>query len=191
MSKRFIVVGLACFVFLYAVFSLYRIGTTFAPDFSVFYDSAQALFFHQNPYALTSTYTGLGYPPFTLLAFMPFTVLPYQTAQVLWIFISFLLFLASIYVSLLLIRKRVWFREWCFVFVFAFFAFPTKFTLGMGQINFAALTLLLVSLWAQQHKRHVLSGIALGVLLMIKPHFVLFIPVYSPAHGFFRQGFIL
>jgi len=157
-------------IFLYALYSLFRIATSLAPDFSVFYDAARGLVSHQNIYTLPM-FTGLGYPPFTLLPFIPLTFLPYQFAQVMWVLFSFALFLASIYLSLLLIRKKVALTEYCIVFILGFLAFPTKFTLGMGQVNFLALVLLLL---AMRYK----SGVFLGFLFIMKPHFLLFLPLF-------------
>lgn len=158
---------IAGIVFIYAISSIFRITTSLAPDFSVFYDAARGLVAHQNVYTLPM-YTGLGYPPFTLLPFIPFTLLPYPLAQTIWIGSSFLLFLLCIYLSL----PKPTIRSFCTVFIFAFLAFPTKFTLGMGQINFAALALLLLAL---RYK----SGFFLGLLFVIKPHFLLFLPLFG------------
>jgi len=158
---------IAGIVFAYALFSLYRIISTFAPDFSVFYDGARGLLAHQNIYTLPM-YTGLGYPPFTLLPFIPFTLLPYPLAQGIWVSLSFLLFLLCIFLSL----PKPTIHSFCIVFIFAFLAFPTKFTLGMGQVNFAALALLLLALRFQ-------SGILLGLLFLIKPHFLLLLPLFG------------
>jgi len=122
-------------------------------------------------------YTGLGYPPFTLLPFLPFTFLPYKTAQIIWVTLSFILFLVSIYLSLKLFGKKVSGVTFSLAFSFAFLAFPTKFTFGMGQVNFAALSLLLAAIYFFQNKKTAISGIAWGVLFIVKPHFLLLLPL--------------
>lgn len=168
--KRRLVYLLALLVFLHAVFSLYRIITTSAPDFSVYYSASKALLQHENIYTIPM-FTGLGYPSFTLLATIPLAVLPYQGAQATWVILSFLLFLLCIYLSLQVVHK-VSIYHFCLVFIFSFLAFPTKFTLGMGQINFIALTLLLVSLRSA-------SGVLFGFAVVMKPHLFLIAPAYG------------
>ena len=177
MSKHLVVYFVGCVVFGYAIFSLVRIMQSLAPDFSVFYDASQGLLSGKNIYTLPM-YTGLGYPPFSLLPFLPFTRFSYPAAQAFWIGLSFIFFLSDIYLSLSLVETRVRFREWCLVFIFGFLAFPVKFTLGMGQGNFLALLLLLLSLWGWQKKQTWLSGLSYGLLLIVKPHFILLVPVY-------------
>lgn len=180
MNKRFIIYCFIFAVFVHALLSLYHIASTYAPDFSVFYMAATGFVAHQNIYTLPM-YTGLGYPPFTLLPFLPITFLPYALAQTLWTIVSFGLLLLSSYLSLRLVKKNVTFFEFALISSFAFLAFPSKFTLGMGQINFLALALLLGSVWFWQKKKHLYSGIALGMLLIVKPHFFFLLPVYIVA----------
>ncbi len=175
----------AIVVFCWAMYSLFRIGTTLAPDFSVFYDAARGLLNNQNIYTLPM-YTGLGYPPFTLLPFLPFTILPYQMTQFLWLGISFSSFILCIFVSLRLLGKKPNLFPASLVFIFAFLAFPTKFTFGMGQANFVALALLLAAIWHLTKKNTTVSGICLGLALILKPHILFFLPVILLA-GYWRS----
>lgn len=160
-----------CLVLFYALFSIIRIGTSLAPDFSVFYDASRGLIAGKNIYALPM-YTGLGYPPFSLLPYIPLTIFPYQTAQWIWIIASFLFLFLSIYLSLSLFKKNARLIDFITVFILSFLSFPVKFTLGMGQVNFLALVLLLL---AMRYK----SGFLLGLLCIIKPHFLLFLPLFG------------
>ncbi len=157
----------ALVVFAWAIYSVVRISSSYAPDFSVFYDAAKGLLTQKNVYAIP-LYTGLGYPPFTLLPFILFTLLPYAVAQAIWVAFSFVSFLFCIYLSV----EKPTFRSFCIVFIFAFLAFPTKFTLGMGQVNFFALALLLLTI---RYK----SGVFLGLLFIIKPHFLFLLPLFG------------
>ena len=177
MNKQFALYSFIFIVFIHALFSLYHIASTYTPDFSVFYSAAKGLIAQQNIYTLPM-YTGLGYPPFTLLPFLPIAFVPYALAQTLWTVVSFGLLLLCSYMSLKLTKKNVSFLEFALVSSLAFLAFPSKFTLGMGQINFLALTLLLGSILLWQKKKYFYSGIALGILLMVKPHFFFLLPVY-------------
>lgn len=177
MKFKWVIFFFTCLVFVHALSSFVRISTTFAPDFSVFYEAARGLVRDQNIYTLPM-YTGFGYPPFTLLPFIPLLVFPYQLAQIFWVIVSFTLLLYSISLSFQVLGKKASFIEFCLVFSLCFMAFPTKFTLGMGQVNILALVLFLSCIVADQKKHVVRSGILLGLALIIKPHFLLFIPLF-------------
>ncbi len=177
MNKRLIGYCFALLVLVHALFSLSHIASTYLPDFSVFYTAAKGLIDHKNIYTL-SMYTGLGYPPFALLPFLPLTFLSYPLASGLWSLGSFGLFLLCSYLSLRLVKKHVSLLDFSLVSSVTFLAFPSKFTLGMGQVNFLALTFLLMSLWFWQQKKYGWGGMFLGMVLVVKPHFLFFLPVY-------------
>jgi len=63
---------LICGVVGYVCYSLFRIITTFAPDFSVYYGATQELLSGSDPYRSPQLFTGFGYPPFTAVAYLPF-----------------------------------------------------------------------------------------------------------------------
>ena len=177
MGKRLAIYVLAGAVSFWAVYSLYRIITTFAPDFSVYYESGRSLMQTNQVYGISNLYTGLGYPPNILLLFLPFALLPYGIAQAIWILVSFALFLACIVLTLRLVFGRVHIQTVAFVFSLSFLSFPTKFTLGMGQINFLALWLLLVGISLINSTKQTAAGFVIGLLYIVKPHLLLFLPV--------------
>ncbi len=187
MKFKWIVYCFALLVFVHALISLSKISTTLAPDFSVFYEAARGLITQKNIYTLPM-YTGFGYPPFTLLPFIPLLIFPYKVAQVIWVVLSFTLFLYAISLSGQVIGKKATLLAYCLIFSFAFLAFPTKFTLGMGQVNIVALTFFLGSILANQKKLTVKSGILLGLTLIIKPHLFLFMPIYLLAKKWKQVG---
>lgn len=161
------------FTAVYALISLFKIISSTAPDFSVFYESAVNLTKGLNIYKSPNLYTGLGYPPQSLLPFLPFTLLDYKLAQGVWILGSFLAFLMSLVISLKLTGKYNA-KTFMLAFVLAFFSFPTRFTLGMGQVNFYALLCLLLS--AHFVSRKNLASLALVLALTFKPHLALILP---------------
>src|SRR3990167_7752339 len=87
--------------------SVVRIITTFAPDFSIFYQSTLDLLRHVNPYTDKTLYTLFSYPPVTTLLFIPLSILPYKLAQSIFIIMSALSGLGIVYISLKIIRKKV------------------------------------------------------------------------------------
>ena len=158
-------------VLVYALWSLYRIFLSAAPDFSVLYGSAKNLLMGRGLYGDTKLFTGLGYPPVSLLPYVPFVALPYLLSQVVWILGSFGAFLFTIYACLRAVNTYTR-RNWMLWASVAFLSFPTKFTLGMGQANFYALAFLLLGV--SEAKIHPFwRCMALLTALLLKPHLVL------------------
>jgi len=126
-----------------------------------------------NIYGDPTLYTGLGYPPVSLLPFLPFILLPYKLAQGIWVVGSFAALLGSIWVTIVLVEKRISLRRFAWVCMAAFLSFPTKFSLGMGTVNIVALFLLLFSLRLMGKNRDRKAGLFLACALVLKPHFAL------------------
>jgi len=161
--------------FFYTLFSLYKIANTIAPDFSVLWNAAKDLQASRNPYLNSELYTGVGYPPNTLLFYLPLTLLPYHTSQVIFLFLSLLALVGSVYLSLLLTFKK--FNKLFFLFgsSLVLISFPWKFTLGMGQNNSISLLLILFSLYFYLSKRDNTSGFFLGLSIALKTIFGFFL----------------
>lgn len=156
-------------VFLHIGISVYKIVTTSAPDFSVFYQSTYDLNRGINPYLESNLFTAFGYPVVTTLFFTPFILLPYQIAQGIFVILSAFSVLAIVYLSLLLINRKVDWRQFLFFSALAYLYFPTKFTLGMGQSSLLAYLLLLISYYFYRRKVKITSGIFLGITVLVKP----------------------
>lgn len=159
------------FVFAYALWSLVRIISTTAPDFSVLYGSARLFLERQDLYSKTPLYTGLGYPPVSLLPFLPFSIFSYFFAQAIWTLGSFGAMLGSIFLCLQSVKKFTWWK-WAMVSSLVFLSFPTKFTLGMGQANFYALGFMLLGV-SDLPIHPYFRSFALGMALLLKPHLLL------------------
>ncbi len=162
--------GFLIAVGIYAFWSLWRIATTTIPDFSVLFQSTQNLRAGASLYHDTTLYTGLGYPAVSLLPYVPLTLLPFPFASWIWVILSFIFYLMAVYLSLRLIGKQS-VRLWVLVCAVGFLVFPTKFTFGMGQVNFIALSFLLFGISSLRIPK-ALRVIALTVALLVKPHFV-------------------
>ncbi len=158
--------------------SFLRLITTIAPDFHVLWTTAKFLSAGNNPYLVQDIFTGVGYPPSTLLFYLPLTIFNYQLAQNIFTFLSFLSLLGIIYISVKIARKKF---SWRYLLLFAFLSlisFPTKFTLGMGQNNLLAFLLLLLSYYFFKNKKKVASGLLLGTAIAFKTIFGFFILYY-------------
>lgn len=136
-----ILVGLTS---LKALGSLYRIITTSAPDFWWYYHAEVSLL-----------------PPISRLVYLPLRLFSYDVAQGGWVVASFLCFLWII--------RKLGASAW--MGALAFLSFPTRFTLGMGQVNFIALTVLVSAVTRE-------SGILFALAILLKPELILlFIPL--------------
>ena len=178
MAKKIKDIFLFGFIFAVLVatfFSFWKITTSLAPDFSVFYYGSRDLLLKQNPYQDPKLFTGIAYPPVTLLFFLPLVAIPYQVAQAVWLGLSFLSLLGAVYLSLKICFVRFSRRLFGVVFALALFAFPTKFTFGMGQSNLVALFLLLLSFYSYKNKKPILAGLVLGFVCLLKPILIFFL----------------
>src|SRR5258706_2814275 len=157
--------------FFFSLISLFKIITTFAPDFSVFYASASNAVHGVSVYTGSLIFTGFGYPIVTAIPYIPFLLFPYQISQGLFIILSFLAIPLIVFISLKIINAKYSLLIILLTSAFIFLSFPTKFTLGMGQSNLLVYALLLFSFYllGKSGKYGDLGGIAFGLCLIIKP----------------------
>ena len=159
------------FALLWTTRSVFKIITTTAPDFSVFWLTAKDLFSGQNPYQNREIFTGLGYPVNTLLFYLPLLPFSYPQAQAIFTFLSIGAITSAIFLSSKLCAKKVDRQMFLLVVSLTFLSFPTKFTLGMGQNNAIALLLLLLGLFLYRKRKEELAGIAVGTSIALKTIF--------------------
>ncbi len=147
------------------------------PDFRSYYFNPLLSFNGINPYlANKNLFTPSTYPPFAFPLLAPLLVFPFIAAEKIWIILSIAALLSSLYLIFKLLTKKIITSENLILSSIVFLAFPTKFTLGMGQINlfiFLFLTLFIYFLSRSKIK----SSIFLGLALTLKI-FPLFIPIY-------------
>ena len=145
------------------------------PDFNVYY-AFSLLYVHSiNYYA--HPFLGIlnSYPPFVFLLFSPFTIFTIQVAEVIWAILNFIFLLVSLFYLSKIFAIRFFSSTNFMLMTFVFVSFPTKFTIGMGQINLFILVLIVISLWYLKRRKKYLSGAFLGVALSIK-----FSPIWLP-----------
>lgn len=149
--------------------SLFRIITTSAPDFSVFYQATNDLKQHINPYQDHTLYTAFAYPPVTSVLYLPLLLLNYPTAQAVFVLLSAGSVYLIIYLSLRLAFPAFSLKYFSIFTSLTLLSFPTKFTLGMGQSNLVGYCLLLLGFCLYMRERHIKGGFFLGLAITIKP----------------------
>lgn len=153
----------------------YKLFFTRLLDFEVLYKTTKDLLLGNNPYINPEIFTGLGYPPNTLLFYIPFTFFNQNTAQLIFSFLNLVFLLLCVLISLKIIKKRPKMWEIIFISFLLFLTFPARHTLLMGQNNFFAYTLLLLSFYFLKNKKGVASGILLGLSISFKTIFIFYL----------------
>jgi len=159
-------------VLVYSFISLIRIITTKAPDFEIFYYSTLDFVKGINPYTDKNLFTIYNYPPETNLIYLPLILFSYQTAQAIYILLSYLAIFFIVFYSLKIIKLKSSFLTYWLIVCLALLSFPVKFTLGMGQANLLAYLLLIVSYHFFQQKKDFPAGLFLGIAVIFKPIFI-------------------
>lgn len=147
------------------------------PDFSVYYFGTKAFLTGINPYFPTSdSFSNYVYPPFVLLFFIPLVALPLSVASIIFVLVSFTSLFLGVYFCLKTLKKFT-LTSYLLALSLSLVAFPTKFTLGMGQINLIIFFLLSFSLYLLSKNKQVSAGSLIGLSFAVKL-FPLFLLVY-------------
>lgn len=158
--------------------SILKIVSTQAPDFRVLFLAAKDLPSGLNPYLNPEIFTGVGYPPNTLLFYLPLIIFPYIQAQAIFVFLSFASTVAVVCMSLKIGKGKVPMTWFMGALSLTLLSFPTKFTLGMGQNNTIAFLILLLSFFFYKKGKDLWSGILLGLAASFKTVFGFFFLFY-------------
>ncbi len=156
-----------CAACIYLAAASYHVATTTAPDFLVYYYAARDAVTQVSPYTDPHLVTVFTYPPPTLLLLLPFTLLSPDAAQAMFVLVNAVCMLAVPFLALRFvgIRSRSWYYASAALLIFAF---PTKFTLGMGQINAIAITTLLTG-WLLMNRRRTIAALCIAAACLAKP----------------------
>lgn len=157
--------------------NLPRILSQSAPDFTQVWISANAMLQTKDPYFNTKLDYPNAYPPISEIFFLPLALLTYHQALAVFTFFSFASILASVFLSLKITVNKVPWHYFLLFTALSLFSFPTKFSLGMGQINFVVLFFLLLSIYLETKtkKNSIAAGISLGFAIALKPIFTFFL----------------
>jgi hypothetical protein len=179
--KAFIVVFFLASFILISGRNITTIINQSAPDFTQIWKSAGAMTHGKEPYLSAGLDYENGYPPVSEIFYIPFSFLNYHQALCVFTFLSFVSIVGSVFLSLKIAAKRV---PWYYFLLFlgcSFITFPTKFSLGLGQINMVVLFLLLLAVYleAKPKKNSIFSGIALSCANAHKPIFAFFLLFFA------------
>ncbi len=149
------------------------------PDFSVHYYSFELMMNNKNPYlAKYAMFVPHAYPPFVILLFSPFYIVPFLIAQKIWTILSIIFLYLSIHLMFKLNNRKIFSTLGFLILGFSFLYFPVKFTLGMGQINNLILFLTILGVYLFNENRLIMSGLSLGLSIVIKFFPMIFIPYF-------------
>ncbi|MFM7769679.1 MAG: glycosyltransferase family 87 protein, partial [Bacteroidota bacterium] len=150
-------------------------------DFNVYYGAAEALRNTDQVYGiafgLSSGY--YKYSPEALVLFLPFSYLSYNLAA-----ICYYLFTVFIFLGIISELKSLAYRfelnerkaEWFTVFILLLGADFIEREFFLGNVNALILYLLLLTARWANSKQEIKAGILVGIVLVLKVHFVILIP---------------
>ncbi len=154
------------FSFLVLIRSMF---SNYYPDFSVHYYGYRMVLENLNPYINKGEmFVPHVYPPFALLFFYPFSFLNFFLAQKIWFFLSLTFFLLSIYIIFKINKENLFSTMGFLIMGLIFLYFPSRFTLGMGQINNLILFITVLGIYYLNKKDDFKSGIFFGLAISIK-----------------------
>lgn len=136
-------------------------------DFSTYYEAVKRVGQGLNPYSKIGTYW-FTYPVTSLPFFGLFGLFSYYWAQIIWTMTSLLSLIASIYLLLNLIYKKVSWSWLIIILGMILLTFPIRFNLLLGQVNNFILFFLILTLYFLQKQRSYLAGFFLGLAVLIK-----------------------
>lgn len=166
-----------------AIFTIEKInGRLWLSDFKVYYSAAEALLNGRQVYGIPfGLDTGFyKYAPFVAMLFVPYTFFPYEIAMVLHFAILSIVTIATIILLARLLRKYFGPVSGKTENIFMSFALLCILLhlvreLHLGNINMLLLFLASSGLIFSLQSRHILSGIFIGIAIIIKPYFLVLI----------------
>jgi len=159
------------FSFVWICWSILKIVSTTAPDFSVFWMASRDFLTRKNLYSNPNLVYQLLQPPLTLVFYIPLSPISYRYAQAIFILLSFASIVGAALISLKITFDKIPWHYFLLVLLLALTAFPTKYTLGMGQVNTISLFILLSGFYFYLRRSYKIAGILLGLSIISKPIF--------------------
>jgi len=147
---------------LYSLTKILIFGKLF--DYSVYLRIAEATLKNKDAYL----FGDVNYPPPAFFIFIPFYFLPIFWGQLAWSILSFLCLFFALFFSLKSLNINYQWKYFVFILPLTLLAFPTKWTLGLGQINNLILLLLVLGFFFCQKEKFFLSGVVLGIATSLK-----------------------
>lgn len=168
--------GIVITLFLFSCLTLFKVLTASSyPDFTIYYNAVHVWLEGLNPYLKIGNLAYFLYPPISLLFLLPLLSFPIEIAGKLWIVANIVLLLITLKLLFSLYKVRFFSIEGLCILLLVFIAFPTRFTLGMGQINIVIFFFITSMYYFIKKKKDFESGIFLGFSILLKLQPLLFI----------------
>ena len=154
-------------------------------DFRVYYEAANAYFSGEPVYNVCFT-LGSGYykySPFALFLFSPFLLFPFDIAKLFYFAFLSIVILITVAFACKLVRSKLFKTEGndagsaILFFITLAFMQHIYFELHLGNVNIVLLLLSLASLSLFLNHRNIPAGILLAIAVLIKPHFLILLPL--------------
>ena len=139
-------------------------------DFRQYYDAIYMILHNLgNPYQFLTTSPGpFNYPPPVFLFLFPFGFFGLSTSWYIWVILALLSLFVSMFLLLKLSNKLTPLSYLVAPILLWFLFFPTKFTLGMGQINLFILLFITLTIYFYHRKNYSASAFFLALAAVIK-----------------------
>lgn len=166
-------------LFIFGFFSMLRTlfltWNTRLQDFQVIYSASHQTIHFYNPYYVVNAMS-VNYSPLTLALFFPLVLFGFLWASRIWIILSALSLLASMYVLYKI--KKIPMIYIALIFFLSVISFPFKFNIGMGQVNIVLLFLLCLTLYGMLKNNTIFYlSFPFAVFLKVIPLIFIFIPI--------------
>ena len=155
-------------------------------DFQVYYYAAKAMVNNSQVYGLAFGGSSVGfykYSPFALYYFIPLSFLPLQAAKIVFFIIISVAITGAFIIAAHIIQyasKREKSISNAMLFVtFLIASSQLHRELHLGNVNMILLLLLLLMLKFILSGKQISAGIIFSVVLFIKPHFIILVPLFA------------
>lgn len=152
-------------------------------DFEVYYRATEAFTSNNKVYGVTfgleSGY--YKYSPFALFLFLPLSILPFDAAKIIFFLLISAASISTMILSATLLQKNMesikQYGNGLLFIVLGIVSSQVFRELHLGNVNMILLLLLLIMLWYNLKGKQSQAGILFALILFIKPHFLILVPL--------------
>jgi alpha-1,2-mannosyltransferase len=118
---------------------------------------------------------GFYYPPSIIPFVFPISFLPQQTAEDIWVLLSYGSLVVSVFLVIKTVSKTFPWVEFMIIYGLSMLSFPVKFSLVLGQINLFVLLGICLCWYFYKRRKLAIAGVMLGLAGAIKITPLLFV----------------
>jgi hypothetical protein len=111
-----------------------------------------------------------GNSPTLALLMIPLTIFEPAAAQTIWLFLNVVLLIACSWIAGRLCAPDDPSARWWIAAIFPLLA-PVRETIHWGQVYLLLALLILIAIWALRHQNSLVAGIAVGLMILLKPYY--------------------